>query len=100
VALWSDHDDIEELEFEFAMEGIRNDAAAGIRELPDTLLFCVFGSGWFNPRRGQRIYTESFKQLCQPFLNIDVICEARIRKWEAPSTQDNAVQFMFRDQFS
>jgi len=28
-----------------------------------------FENGWFNPRRGQRIYTESFQQLSQPFLS-------------------------------
>lgn len=69
VALWSDLDDLEELEFEFAMKDIRRDAIFGIREVPATLLFCVFGSGWFNPRRGQRIYTESFQQLSHPFLS-------------------------------
>ena len=69
VALWSDHDDLEELEFEFAMKDIRREAGMGIREVPDALLFCVFGSKWFNPRRGQQIYTETFRQLSQPFLS-------------------------------
>jgi hypothetical protein len=69
VALWSDLDDLEELEFEFAMKDIRSDASIGIRQVPGALLFCVFGSDWFNPRRGQQIYTESFQQLSQPFLN-------------------------------
>jgi hypothetical protein len=67
VALWSDHDDLEELEFESAMKDIRRDAGMGIREIPDTLLFCVFGSGWFNLRRGQRIYTEIFREVPPPF---------------------------------
>jgi len=43
VALWSDLDDLEELEFEFAMKDIRSDASIGIREVPGALLFCVFG---------------------------------------------------------
>ena len=34
VALWSDRDDLEELEFEFAMKDIRSDAGNGIREVP------------------------------------------------------------------
>src|SRR5256885_1472330 len=68
VALWSDRDDLEELEFEFAMKDIRSDAGNGIREVSGALLFCVFGSNWFNPRCGQRIYVESFQQLSEPFL--------------------------------
>jgi hypothetical protein len=67
VALWSERDDLEELEFEFAMKDIRSDAVNGIQEVPGALLFCVFGSGWFNPRCGQRIYIESFQQLSEPF---------------------------------
>ena len=72
VAFWSDRDGLEELEleleFEFAMKDIRRDAGNGIREVPGALLFCVFGSDWFYPRRGQRIYIESFQQLSEPFL--------------------------------
>ena len=91
VALWSDLDDLEELEFEFAMKDIRRDAIFGIREVPATLLLCVFGSGWFNPRRGQRIYTESFQQLSHPFLSwaedledyrVDEAASRRIRNWD------------------
>ena len=66
VALCSDHDDLEELEFEFAMKDIALDSGTGIRELPDTLLFCVYAPAW--RRVGQRIYAEPFKKLSEPFL--------------------------------
>ena len=66
VALWSDHDDLEELEFEFAMKDIALGSSTGIRELPDTLLFCVYAPAW--RRVGQRIYAEPFKKLSKPFL--------------------------------
>ena len=66
VALWSDHDDLEELEFEFAMKDIALGSSTGIRELPDTLLFCVYAPAW--RRIGQRIYAEPFKKLSEPFL--------------------------------
>ncbi len=66
VALCSDHDDLEELEFEFAMKDIALTAGTGIRELPDTLLFCVYAPAW--RRVGQRIYAEPFKKLSEPFL--------------------------------
>jgi len=66
VALWSDHDDLEELEFEFAMKDIALDSGTGIQELPDTLLFCVYAPAW--RRVGQRIYVEPFKKLSEPYL--------------------------------
>ena len=66
VALCSDHDDLEELEFELAMKDIALDSGTGIRELPDTLLFCVYAPAW--RRVGQRIYAEPFKKLSEPFL--------------------------------
>ena len=66
VALCSDHDDLEELEFEFAMKDIALDSGTGIRELPDTLLFCVYAPAW--RRVGQRIYVEPFKKLSEPYL--------------------------------
>jgi eukaryotic-like serine/threonine-protein kinase len=66
VALWSDHDDFEELEFEFAMKDIALDSGTGIRQLPDTLLFCVYAPAW--SRVGQRIYAVPFKKLSEPFL--------------------------------
>ena len=66
VALCSDHDDLEELEFEFAMKDIALDSGTGIRELPDTLLFCVYAPAW--SRVGQRTYAEPFKKLSEPFL--------------------------------
>ena len=66
VALCSDHDDLEELEFEFAMKDIALASGTGIRELPDTLLFCVYAPAW--SRVGQRIYAEPFKKLSEPFL--------------------------------
>jgi hypothetical protein len=68
VALWGDHDDLEELEFEFAMADVRADSDAGIRQLPATLLFCVFVPAWFTVRRRQRIYIEAFRQLSEPYL--------------------------------
>jgi len=66
VALCSDHDDLEELEFEFAMKDIALASGTGIRELPDTLLFCVYAPAW--RRVGLRIYAEPFKKLSEPFL--------------------------------
>jgi hypothetical protein len=68
VALWSDHDDLEELEFEFAMEDVRADSDTEIRQLPATLLFCAFVPAWFPVRRRQRIYVEAFRQLSEPYL--------------------------------
>jgi hypothetical protein len=67
VALWNDHDDWE-LEFEFAMNDIRLESCNGIRELPATLLFSVFGSASLYVRRRQRFYAEPFKQLSEPYV--------------------------------
>ena len=67
VALWNDHDDWE-LEFEFAMNDIRVESSNGIRQLPATLLFSVFGSASLYVRRRQRFYAEPFQQLSEPYV--------------------------------
>ncbi len=68
MALWSDHDDLEELEFEFAMKDIALDSGTGIRKLLDTLLFCVYGSARWHA--GQRIYAEPFKGIIRTVFDL------------------------------
>jgi hypothetical protein len=67
LAIWSSHDDREDLEFRTAMEIIRCEAQEGNRRLPSGLLFAVLRSPWLSVRGGQRVYCEPFLELKEPF---------------------------------
>jgi hypothetical protein len=70
IATWSDRDFVEEVDFEQAMGNIRrsqNDPDDG-RQIPDGLLFCIFGRFWMDCGTGQQLYCEPVKELTEPFL--------------------------------
>jgi len=67
LAIWSDHDDREDLEFRTAVGDIRWEAEEGSRRLPSGLLFAVLRAPSRNLSRDQRIYCEPFRELQEPF---------------------------------
>jgi hypothetical protein len=70
IATWSDRDFVEDVDFEQAMRDIRRsqeDPNDG-RQIPDGLLFCIFGRFWMNCGTGQQLYCEPVKELTEPFL--------------------------------
>jgi hypothetical protein len=69
IATWSDRDPVEELDFREAMGNIRQsptDPDDG-RQIPDGLLFCIFGSFWISCGTGQQLYCEPLHELPEPF---------------------------------
>jgi hypothetical protein len=71
IATWSDRGLVEEVDFEQAVRNIQRsqeDPNDG-RQIPDGLLFCVFGRFWMDSGTGQQLYCEAFKELAEPFLS-------------------------------
>ena len=66
VAFWSDHATIEDIDFELAIRNMRSDHEAGVRRVPDGILFCIFASDWMSAA-GQQLYCEALKPLSEPF---------------------------------
>jgi hypothetical protein len=67
LAMWSDHDDREELEFHAAVKQIRYEAEEGLRRIPGGLLFAVLRAPSKNLSHGQQVYCEPFQELQEPF---------------------------------
>jgi hypothetical protein len=67
VALWSNNDRYEELEFQVAMRSISDEVTEQCRRLPDDILFCAFRAPWRAPASGHLVYCEEFRGLSEPF---------------------------------
>jgi hypothetical protein len=70
IATWSDRDFVEEVDFQQAMRNIRQSQKNPDdgRQIPDGLLFCVFGWFWRDCGTGQQLYCEPLRNLTEPFL--------------------------------
>jgi len=55
IAIWNDDEDLEEVEVQEAVEGIRDEAAQGILTLPNGLLFVLYGSNRIG-QDGRQLY--------------------------------------------
>lgn len=67
VAFWSDNDELEDLEFGFAVMDVRSDFQNQIQRVPDGFLFTVFGSDWRRVNRNQQMYCRAVRPLLEPF---------------------------------
>jgi hypothetical protein len=65
IAFWSDNEDLEDLEFAFAVADIREDVDRQIQTLPTGFLFSVFASDWVS--RHQQIYCQRTRTLQEPY---------------------------------
>lgn len=74
IAIWNDDEEIEEIETSFAVYDIRKDANRGLLEMPDGLLFTLYGATWM---KGQHLYCFPFQNLEKPF-----------DKWQAEIEQE------------
>ena len=68
LAIWSDDDDLENLEHEFAVNDMRRDSESGVQHVPENVLFSVFAGNWQSCRTGQQVYCRPFRPLRDPFL--------------------------------
>lgn len=70
IATWSDRDFVEEVDFQQAIRNIRRSQKNPDdgRQIPEGLLFCVFGWFWMDCGTGQQLYCEPLKDLTEPFL--------------------------------
>lgn len=66
VAFWSDHTAIEDVDFELAIRSMWSDNETGVRQVPDGILFSIFGSDWMSAT-GQQLYCEPLRPLSEPF---------------------------------
>lgn len=66
LAIWSDDDDLESLEHQFAVNDMRRDDELGFQHVPQTVLFSVFAGNWLSAR-GQQVYCSHFRSLNEPF---------------------------------
>jgi hypothetical protein len=69
IAFWSDNDELEDLEFGFAVTDVRSDVENQIHQLPEGFLFTVFGSDWRNVSQNQQLFCRVVKPLTQPFVS-------------------------------
>jgi hypothetical protein len=67
LAIWSNHDDREDLEFRAAVQQIRCEAEEGLRRVPSGLLFAVLRAPLRNVSHDQLVYCEPFQELQEPF---------------------------------
>jgi hypothetical protein len=67
VAFWSDNDELEDLDFGFAVMDVRSDFQNEIQQVPDGFLFTAFASDWRNVSRNQQIYCRALRPLVPPF---------------------------------
>jgi hypothetical protein len=67
VAFWSDNEELEDLEFGFAVMDVRSDFQNQIQRVPDEFLFTVFGSDWRRVNRNQQMYCRAVRPLLEPF---------------------------------
>ena len=69
VAFWSDNEELEDLEFAFAVMGVWEDLQRQLQKVPDSFLFSVFASGWIDIGRQRQIYCRFVRPTIEPFLN-------------------------------
>ena len=67
VAFWSDNEDLEDLEFAFAVSDVREDVESMVQTIPEGFLFSVFASDWMSARQSQQIYCKSVVPLREPY---------------------------------
>jgi hypothetical protein len=67
VAFWSDNEDLEDLEFAFAVSDVREDVDNQVHTVPEGFLFSVFASDWMAVRQHQQIYCRSVVPLREPY---------------------------------
>lgn len=67
VAFWSDNDDLEDIEFAFAVTDVREDVYNQIQTVPEGFLFSVFASDSMAVSQHQQIYCRSVSPLQEPY---------------------------------
>ncbi len=67
IAIWNDDEDMNETHVKTAVNILIDDAAKNIYEIPDHLLFILYGSKWISTRSRQQLYCFPLRNLNQAY---------------------------------
>ena len=66
IAIWNDEEELEDIEVEWAVRDIRNDASRNLLSLPNGLQFVLYASKWVRAGDNKQIYCFPIQYNSQP----------------------------------
>lgn len=70
IAIWNDDECIDELSSRFAVKHLNDDKYRKAYQVPDNLLFVIYGSNWINISQNKQLYCYPLQVLKEPFPNL------------------------------
>lgn len=70
IAIWNDDECIDELSSRFAVKHLNDDKYRKVYQVPDNLLFVIYGSNWINISQDKQLYCYPLQVLKEPFPNL------------------------------
>ena len=71
IAIWNDDGCIDELASRFAAKHLSDEKNRKVYQVPDNLLFVIYGSNWINISQKRQLYCYPLQVLEEPFLSLN-----------------------------